>query len=153
MRLYVVRHGLARSKAEDPERSLNEQGITETERLATRLKPLGLKVDTIYHSGKARARGTAEIISQVVESANGVKQRDGLNPNDDVHKFAHELDKIDGDTMIAGHLPFVGKIVSLLVTGEADANLVNFEASAMACLKSNDNGRWIILWMVVPGIL
>ena len=55
--------------------------------------------------------------------------------------------------MIAGHLPFVGRLVSLLATGDADADLVNFEASAMVCLGNYANGRWIIQWMVVPDIL
>ena len=153
MRLYLVRHGMAKSKEEDPERPLNERGISETKRVAAFLAPLKLTVDTIYHSGKARSRETAEIIAGVIASAGGVKQRDGINPDDEVKKFAKEIAKARTDIMIAGHQPFLGKLASYLLAQDQEAEVVSFSLSGVMCLDLGEEGWWHLLWMVVPEIL
>ena len=150
MRLYVVRHGSAKSKDEDPERNLSDDGIQEVSKIAAFLKPLDLKVDTIYHSGKARARGTAEILAKAVKSSNGVKQREGLNPNDDPRKFSKEIIDLGEDVMIAGHLPFVARLVSRLVTGDNDNVLIDFPPGGLLCLERTGEKQWVIKWMVRP---
>lgn len=153
MKFYIVRHGMAKSKEDDPERSLNEQGISETKRIADFLKPLRLKVDAIYHSGKARSKETADIIAASVESAQGVKQRDGIDPDDDVKKFAKEIDKGDKDIMIAGHQPFLGRLIGYMLIGDQAEVLVTPALSCAICFERDEEGRWLIQWMVIPEIL
>jgi phosphohistidine phosphatase len=55
--------------------------------------------------------------------------------------------------MIVGHLPFLGKLVSLLATGNEYTNIVAFEAGGMACLNRSDPGQWQIEWVITPPIL
>ena len=44
MKLYLVQHGQAVSKEEDPERPLSEQGREDVRRVATRLGEAGVRV-------------------------------------------------------------------------------------------------------------
>jgi len=44
-------------------------------------------------------------------------EREGLGPKDQVAATKEALEQTDGDVMIVGHLPFLGKLVALLVTG------------------------------------
>ena len=50
-RLYLVRHGEAKSKDEDPERGLNEAGVTGVTRMAAWAAAAGIQVQVIRHSG------------------------------------------------------------------------------------------------------
>ena len=63
MQLYLVQHGAAKSEAEDPQRSLTAEGTKTIEGMAKYLSSLKLHVCRIEHSGKDRARQTAEIIA------------------------------------------------------------------------------------------
>ena len=64
MELYLMQHGEARAKEEDPDRPLTDAGQATVERVAQRAAGLGLRVDAIYHSGILRARQTAEIVNR-----------------------------------------------------------------------------------------
>jgi len=68
LRVYLVRHGKAKSKEEDPERHLTERGAEEVRRVARFLAAAGIQVSKILHSGKTRARQTAEISNQGTQS-------------------------------------------------------------------------------------
>ena len=84
MQLYLVRHGDATTKAENPERPLTKLGRDDASRLAAYLAKQGVTVVQIRHSGKTRARETAEIIGGELNPEDGVVQVPGLKPNDDV---------------------------------------------------------------------
>jgi len=59
--IYLVQHGEAESKKEDPERSLTKKGRRDVEKVAVWAAQTGLKIEQIRHSGKRRAAETAEI--------------------------------------------------------------------------------------------
>ena len=63
MQLYLVQHGAAKNEAEDPQRTLTTEGTKTVERMAKCLSSLTLSVVRIEHSGKERARQTAEIMA------------------------------------------------------------------------------------------
>ena len=54
MKLYLVQHGEAKSKAEDPQRPLTERGREDVARVATFATKAGSQVRQIRHSGKRR---------------------------------------------------------------------------------------------------
>ena len=54
--------------------------------------------------------------------------------------------------MVVGHLPFMGRLVAHLVTGNAQASLVMFRPGAVACLERDSNGDWQLLWLLRPGL-
>ena len=69
MRIYLVQHGASKSEAEDPERSLTDEGRQTVEKMADYLTSAGASVDRIKHSGKLRARQTAGILAASFEAA------------------------------------------------------------------------------------
>ena len=69
MHIYLVQHGASKSEAEDPERSLTDEGRQTVEKMADYLTSAGVSVDRIKHSDKLRARQTAGILAASFEAA------------------------------------------------------------------------------------
>ena len=68
MRIYLVQHGEAKKENEDPLRPLTEEGIKNAEKVASYLAKLNLKIKKIFHSGKLRAKQTAEIYGKIFKA-------------------------------------------------------------------------------------
>lgn len=149
--LYLVRHGEAKSKEEDPQRPLSEQGRQSVERLARWTAAVGMPPNQIVHSGKLRAEQTAEILAGQFQPSPSVDSRSDLGPNDDVRSVADSLAHGKQSTMLVGHLPFLSRLVSYLVVGDADQPLVRFEAAGLATLVDAD-GRWTIAAFIHPDL-
>ena len=150
MKVYLVRHGEAASSETNPQRSLTHTGRENTQRVAEFVGRLCLKVTAIEHSGKLRAQETADILGASVESEEGVAKADGLAPNDDVEPWVRELSRAEGDIILVGHLPFLGRLASALLTSSEDANLVDFKPSSVLCLERSDEGSWYLSWFLPP---
>jgi phosphohistidine phosphatase len=98
-------------------------------KVADFLRPLELRIDAVWHSGKARAQQTAELLAEAVSDRDRVVQREGLGPKDQVAPTKQALEKNGRDVMIVGHLPFLDK------------------------LERRDRGKWKIAWMITPALL
>ena len=152
MRLYLVQHGEAVDKTVDPERPLSEQGREDVMAMAGRLSDAGVRVERVWHSGKLRAAETAGLLAKAMFKSGGAEAISGISPNDDVVAFAQDADVWDQDTLVVGHLPFMGRLVAHLVMGNADAPLVAFRPGTVACLERDSHGGWLLLWMLRPGL-
>ena len=150
MKLYLIQHGLAVPEDVDPQKPLSRQGVEATQKTARFLKDRAVKADSIWHSPKMRAVQTARIISRSV-SCQEMEERDDLNPRDPVDKFPAEFQKTNTDRMIAGHLPFLQKLVSLLLTGSDGLELISFKNSGVVCLEYEE--AWKLAWFVTPDLL
>ena len=62
MRVYLVQHGESKSEEEDPQRRLTDKGIGEVQKVANFLRLLKLALDAVWHSGRARAQQTGELL-------------------------------------------------------------------------------------------
>ncbi len=153
MRVYLVRHGNARSKQEDPARHLSPQGREQVRKVAAFLKPLGLRVGSIWHSTKTRAGETAAILSAAVDAAEGLVERDDLAPNHDINPVRRDIDRAGDDLMVVGHLPFLDHLASRLLTGSDAAETLKFAEGAVACLEGDASAGRHLLWMVTPDLL
>ncbi|MHC4326200.1 MAG: phosphohistidine phosphatase SixA [Planctomycetota bacterium] len=153
MKVYLVRHGEAVSSQVDPQRPLSEQGRADVRKVASFIRPLGISVEHIRHSGKLRAAQTAEILAGAVAAEKGCSEHKDLGPNDDVAIIAGEMEACDTDLMIVGHLPFLAYLASLMVAGKEIANVAAFDAGSIACLNRSDPGQWQIEWMITPELL
>ena len=154
MTIYLVQHGKAKSRLEDPERPLNNDGIKETNIVCNFLKKYKIGVNSIIHSGKLRAKNTAEILIKGLSSEKGIIQMDGLKPNDNVNIIDNFIIKQNMDYMFVGHLPFMNKLSSLLITGDENLNIVKFKNSCIVCLNKENNEEYFKLcWMICPGLL
>ena len=153
MKLYLVRHGEAVGSDIDPQRPLSDRGRRDVQRIADFLKPVNLCVGLIWHSEKTRSVQTAEILADSVASQKGCLPRDGLAPNDDVSEVKLKLELLEEDIMIVGHLPFLGKLVSLLLTGSESPQMAGFAAGGIICLTDSKDNAWQIDWAVSPELL
>lgn len=153
MKLYLVQHGQAVPKQEDPERPLSEQGRSDVRRVASRLGAAGVRVVRVWHSGKLRASETAGILAGKVCSGKQVEMIKGIKPDDPVGEFASDADVWGEDTLVVGHLPFMSRLVSLLVADDSEHELVRYTPGSVVCLERDDADRWVISWMLAPGLL
>ena len=153
MRIYLMQHGKPVSKEEDPDKPLSEQGRDDVARVAQFLKRCDVTIDKIFHSGKTRARQTAEIVMSSLNPGETPKEKSGLSPLDDVKEIARQVNERDKDLLIAGHLPHLGKLVSLLVAGSDTIPVVSFQQGGVVCLEKGEEGGWTISWMLVPEII
>jgi len=152
MTLYLVQHGQSLPKDVDPDQGLSEIGVAETERIAGVAKNYHINVKLILHSVKTRARKTAGILASALNPTNGAKEVEGLKPMDDVAAFAAALNP-DHNTMLVGHLPFMDRMASYLVTGTIDKPVFKFQNSGIVCLdKDPDSESWVIVWTLMPKI-
>jgi len=136
--VYLIQHAESLSEKEDPERPLSEEGKATMEKIGSLAVRLGINPDMIYHSGKLRAKQTAEILAQHLRLSDKVRQRPGLAPLDQVLPTADWLQKeaASGTRSLAivGHLPFLDKLASLLVAGNENVGVVGFQHGAIVKL-------------------
>lgn len=149
MDLYIVRHGEAGPAATDAERQLSERGRAEVERVAAALERRGVSVQQIRHSGRERARETAEILAAHLDPPAGVVATAGIHPDDPVEPVAMALFGQREALMLVGHLPFVGRLAGWLTTGDVNRSPVEFTTSTVACLRGQDD-RWEVAFTEVP---
>ena len=152
MALYLVQHGKSLPKDKDPKKGLSQEGVEETERIAQVAKGYAVPVSEIIHSGKTRARQTAEIFEAALKPSGGIHERSGLNPLDDVIVFADTIDSTEGE-MLVGHLPFMERLAAYLITGSIEKPVFKFQNSGIVCLdKDTGTGSWLIKWALMPHI-
>lgn len=147
-RVYFMQHGLAVDKADDPERPLSQAGIHQTKTIAKILQDSETPIARVFHSGKLRAAQTAEIVAEHL-SATSVTAIDNLSPNGDVRHITQNL-QTDG-ALYVGHLPHLEKLVSYLITGKTELNIIRFQNSAIICLKKHENS-YLIQWYLTANI-
>ena len=153
MKIYLVQHGEAVAKEIDPERPLTEQGMTDVKHVARALRHAGVEIKRAIHSGKLRAKQTAEIVAAEIAPTLQLETSGLINPNDNPGAFAMQTASGSMDTMVVGHLPFMAKLVSHLVTGDDNHMLVAYQPGSVVCLELIDKDSWQINWMVRPGLL
>jgi phosphohistidine phosphatase len=152
MALFLIQHGKSLPKDKDPDQSLSEEGISEVERIASDAKRYGVRVSCIKHSGKKRAQQTADIFAAALNPENGVQEYGGLNPLDDVTAVAREINSKD-NIMFVGHLPFMEKLTSYLITGATDRPVFRFQNGGILCLDQEEETQtWFIKWALMPNI-
>ena len=145
MKVYLVRHGEAVSANENPKRPLSVKGREQIEHTARLALARKVQVSTIYHSGILRALETAQIFAQLLAPPLGLAEHAGLLPEDDPAIVKAELDIGEHSIVLVGHLPYLNRLVSSLVTGDPDRTVVEFTPAMIVCC-SKENDRWNIEW-------
>jgi phosphohistidine phosphatase len=152
MAIFLVQHGKSLAKDQDPEQGLSRQGIDDVERIAAVAQGYDVHVESIVHSGKKRARQTAEIFASALKPAESIEEKDGLKPLDDVRVFAGSLNP-RSQLMVVGHLPFMERLTSLLITGNVDQPVFKFQNGGIVCLDEGPEEKgWVIKWTLMPDI-
>ena len=152
MSLFLVQHGQSLPAGIDPDKGLSEAGVAEVKHIARVAKGYGIPVQCIRHSGKKRARQTAEIFASALGPVSDVQEISGLNPMDDVADFAGTLEGRDNH-MLVGHLPFMERLTAYLITGSIDKPVFKFQNGGIVCLDKDPNTHsWVIKWALMPNI-
>lgn len=153
MKVYLMQHGKPVAKEEDPQRPLSDRGKKDVQRMADFLRKSGVKVEEVLHSGKTRARQTAEIMASGLNPGLEPKQGRGLSPLDEVKGIADRIRGAKRDLLIAGHLPHLAKLTSLLIAGSESVPVVIFQQGATVCLEKVEGDRFSLAWMIVPELI
>lgn len=150
MFIYLVQHAEAKPESEDPQRGLSEKGMNDIRKVASFISKLNIQVDEILHSGKLRAKQTAEVLADALKIK--ALQTEDLAPLDNPEIWANKLKNINRSVMLVGHLPHLGHLTSLLLCGNREKNVVSFKMAGIVCLK-RENDAWSLSWMIIPEIL
>ncbi len=147
MKVYLVRHATPADPDKDAERPLSEKGIDDILLVAGRMSESGtVAPERIYHSGKLRARQTAEIIARALDLTESVEEAPGLMPYDDTGGWIDFVENGTSDTMLVGHMPFMARMVGRM-TGRTGSS---FHMSQVTCLERRGPGDWFVLWNMTP---
>jgi phosphohistidine phosphatase len=155
MHLYLVQHGDALSKDEDPSRPLSDKGRQNVGRMAAFLARTRPAISRVVHSGKVRAMQTALVFAETLGPGRMVEEAiEGLAPEDSPTLVADVVNDWTEDTMLVGHLPHLARLAGLLLTGDTDETVVHFQPGTVVCLERGENGDdWIVTWAVRPELL
>ncbi len=144
MIIYLLQHGKASAKSIDPARGLSAEGIKEINRIAEQAQGYGIKISSIVHSGKLRARQTAELYAAALQ-VKSVQAIHGIQPNDDVAEFL-QAGQLADKLMLVGHLPFMEKLASALVNGDEKHKVIQFQNAGIVCVENELANHWYIKW-------
>ena len=75
-----------------------------------------------------------------------------MNPLDDVRAVTDSLD-LDKNVMLVGHLPFLERLIGLLVCGNPDQTVFKLQNSGILCLdRLPEVKNPVIRWALMPFI-
>ncbi len=153
MKIYLVRHGEYLLNDMQKAGELSENGIAEIKSLVALLKPLKLPVSNILHSGKTRAEQTARLLEEAFISDEPPQKFCGINPEDIVESVINDVRNWGSDVVLVGHLPFMSRFVSKLLTNDETKEIVIFHTGTMVCLEGDAVSSWAINWVLTPSLL
>lgn len=154
-----MRHGIAEplsaAMSEDFDRALTAKGRKRTYRAALGLRQLVPQLNFLASSPKLRARQTAQIVAEVwgAKAPPLIEWSELLE--DDLAAPFEKLRALKADTaLLCGHEPMLGRAVSQLLTGSADALGIEFKKAGVCALEVDfelKNAR--LLWHLTPKYL
>ena len=147
--ILLVHHGDAVGPAVEASRPLSGRGLGEVARLADQAAALGVKPDVIWHSGKLRARQTAEAYWRACNPLAPFSATRGLLPDDPPIWMRDQLAGETRTVVVVGHMPHMPRLLRLLVTADADAVTVSFPQHGCVALDA-DGELWKELWRLEP---
>ena len=147
MHLYLIHHGVAVGPDEDARRPLSSVGLAGAARVAAKAAALGAKPDVVWHSGKLRAKQTGQEFWRACNALAEFAVSRDLQPDDPPQWMRDRLRGEARSVAIAGHFPYLPRLLSLLVTG-GDAG-VDFPINGVVALVTDDEGEtWRELWRI-----
>jgi phosphohistidine phosphatase len=144
MRLFLVHHGEAVGPDVDSRRPLSPAGLAAVERLAADAARRGVKPTVVWHSGKLRAKQTAEAFWRACNALAEFSATRDLQPDDPPAWLRDRLRAEPRDVLIAGHFPHLPRLLALLL-GRDDVPA--FPQHGIVALETGDEGEsWKEVW-------
>ena len=140
MEIYLMQHGPALPKEQDPDEGLSPAGEARIHASGKALKRMGATFDVILSSPKKRSRQTAAIVAQEVgfppEKIMETEKVKAMTPPEETIKA---LTGYPGNKriLIAGHLPSLAETASFLLTEGSRAS-IEFEMGGCCRIDVED---------------
>ena len=132
--IYLVHHADALPPSVDAQRPLSGFGRAQADHLASRAAGLGVAPDVIWHSGKLRARQTAESFWRACNPLAEFSAIRGMQPSDPPAWIRDQIVREARAVMLVGHMPHLPRLLTLLVTGNEDP-LLEFPLHGMIAIE------------------
>jgi phosphohistidine phosphatase len=145
VQLLLVHHGDAVPPDVDSQRPLSERGRREVERLAADAAARGARPDVIWHSGKLRARQTAEAFWRACNPLAEFSAVRGLQPTDPPEWLRDRILVETRPLMLVGHMPNLPRLMRLLRGEDPDGSMLAFPLNGVVMLEGED-GSWSERW-------
>lgn len=144
MMLVLVHHGEAVDAAVEPQRPLSVAGREQVRRLAEEAARRGVRPSVIWHSGKLRARQTADAFWRACNPFAEFSATRDLQPDDPPEWMRDRLRGESQDVLIAGHFPHLPRLLRVL---SPDGDASPFPPHGIVALTSDDAGAtWSEAW-------
>jgi phosphohistidine phosphatase len=143
--LLLVHHGSAVGPEVDSMRPLSSIGRAATERLAAAAAVRGVRPHAIWHSGKLRARQTAELFWKACNPLASFSAEKGLQPDDPPRWMRDQLAGETRSILIAGHMPSLSRLLASLVGEGYGSGSIVFPQHGCVALEP-DGDLWKEVW-------
>jgi len=147
--IHLVHHGDAVGPHVDPMRPLSDRGRGAVLLLADEAARKGVKPEIIWHSGKLRARQTAEAFWKVCHPLASLTAERGLRPEDTPVWIRDRLAGETREIMLVGHMPNLPRLLRLLIGETEEASVVGFPQHGLVSLESRGD-LWKEAWRIEP---
>ena len=145
MHVFLVHHGDAVGPEVDPRRPLSAVGRASVDRIAALAAARGARPLAVWHSGKLRARQTAEAFWRACNPLAEFSATRDLQPDDPPQWIRDRLRGEPRDVMLAGHFPHLPRLLALMVSGGEIGS--TFPLHGVVALVTEDEGAtWRELW-------
>src|SRR2546427_13154575 len=113
--LFLIHHGEAVGPELDPRRPLSPRGHVQAERVAADAASCGARPMVVWHSGKLRAKQTAEAFWRACNPFAEFSATRDLQPDDPPDWIFERLQVEARDILIAGHFPHLARLLGLML--------------------------------------
>jgi len=138
-----VHHGEAVGPEVDPARPLSQAGRRACEALAGTAAGRGVMPAIVWHSGKLRAKQTAEIFWRACNPLAQFAATRDLQPEDQPGFMRDRLRHESDDIMLVGHFPHLPRLHAVL-SAHAPADRPPFPLHGLVALETHDEGEsWV----------
>ena len=145
--IYLVHHGDAVGPEIEPARPLSEHGRGAVLLVADEAARRGVRPECIWHSGKLRARQTAEAFWKACNPLATLTAERGLQPADPPSWMCERLSGETREVMLVGHMPHLPRLLRLLIGEDPETSIVGFPLHGMVALEAAGD-RWKDVWRI-----
>ena len=143
--LYLAHHADAVGPEVDARRPLSPSGRMHADAIAQRAKQRGVNPAVIWHSGKLRARQTAEAYWRACNPLAEFSAMRGLQPTDPPEWIRDRVAAETRDVMLVGHMPSLPRVLRLFLRSDT----AEFPTHGLVALELEDAGNWIETFRLV----
>jgi phosphohistidine phosphatase len=159
LELYLIRHGIAAERGDeypdDSKRPLTSEGIAALRKEAKALNALEIGFDHIITSPLARAKQTAEVFAEHLQTKPSMSNTDALAPAGSSAGVIQELAKHvkKGRIALVGHEPNMGELAGRLIGSRVP---IEFKKGAVCRIDFEvlpPKGVGHLRWFITPKML